>query len=113
MTTRRGVVVPASVVQRGPNGPYAFVIKPDGTVEMRPVKVAQTEAGETLLDEGLEAGQRVVVDGQYRLQPGSKVEAQGAPGRTPAGRPANRRRADRGGSANGPARRDNLTPQAP
>lgn len=90
LTTRRGVVVPASVVQRGPNGTYAFVIKPDNTAEMRPVKVAQTEAGETLLDEGLEAGQRVVVDGQYRLQPGSKVEIQGPAGKDPgrqAGRP--------------------------
>lgn len=84
LTTRRGVVVPASVVQRGPNGTYAFVIGPDSTVQMRPVKVAQTENGETLLDGGLEPGQRVVVDGQYRLQPGSKVEAQGG-GRKVAG----------------------------
>lgn len=80
-TRRDGVVVPASVVQRGPNGTYAFLIKPDSTVEMRPIKVAQTEGGEALLDDGLRPGERVVVDGQYKLQPGSKVEVQGGGGK--------------------------------
>ncbi len=75
LTTRKGgLVVPASVVQRGPEGAYAFVIKPDQTVAVQPVKVAQIENGEALIDEGLQAGQSVVVDGQYRLQPGSKVK---------------------------------------
>lgn len=75
LTTRKGgLVVPASVIQRGPEGAYVFVIKADETVENRPVKVAQIEDGEALLDEGLSAGERVVVDGQYRLQPGSKVK---------------------------------------
>ena len=75
LTTRKGgLVVPSSVVQRGPDGPYAFVIKDDQTVAVQPVKVAQMENGEALIDEGLQAGQAVVVDGQYRLQPGSKVK---------------------------------------
>jgi multidrug efflux system membrane fusion protein len=75
LTTRKGgLVVPASVVQRGPEGPYAFVIKEDQTVAVQPVKVAQIENGEALIDEGLHPGQEVVVDGQYRLQPGSKVK---------------------------------------
>jgi multidrug efflux system membrane fusion protein len=68
-----GLVVPASVVQRGPEGPYAFVIKPDQTVEIRPVKVAQIEKGEALIDDGLKPNEQVVVDGQYRLQVGSHV----------------------------------------
>ncbi len=117
-----GIIVPASVVQRGPDGAYAFVIvkgtnssdhaaspkgqvaassKPDsaaslkdpgpaGTpdpkakgkgganrpnlvVEIRPITVAQIEAGEALIDKGLAPGERVVVDGQYKLQAGSKV----------------------------------------
>jgi multidrug efflux system membrane fusion protein len=71
---KQGLVVPASVVQRGPNGAYAFVIKEDLGVEMRPVTVARIEQGEALIDEGLGAGERVVVDGQYKLQPGSKVK---------------------------------------
>ncbi len=75
LTTRKGgLVVPASVVQRGPDGPYAFVIKDDNTVEVRPVKVAQIEQGEALIDSGLKANERVVVDGQYKLQVGSHVK---------------------------------------
>jgi multidrug efflux system membrane fusion protein len=62
------------VVQRGPEGSYAFVIKDDQTVELRPVKVAQIERGEALIDSGLRPGEQVVVDGQYRLQAGSKVK---------------------------------------
>jgi multidrug efflux system membrane fusion protein len=69
-----GTVVPASVVQRGPDGPFAFVIKDDLTVQVRPLKVAQMVRGEALLDGGLSPGERVVVDGQYKLQPGSKVK---------------------------------------
>jgi multidrug efflux system membrane fusion protein len=71
----KAIVVRASVVQRGPQGAFAFVIKPDETVEMRPVKVGPIEQGQAVIDEGLAAGERVVVDGQYKLQPGSKVKA--------------------------------------
>jgi membrane fusion protein, multidrug efflux system len=72
-TRRNGIVVPAAVVQRGPQGTYAFVIKPDQTVEMRSIVVEQVQDGAALIADGLRAGERVVVDGQYRLQPGSKV----------------------------------------
>jgi membrane fusion protein, multidrug efflux system len=75
LTTRKGaIVVPSSVVQRGPQGTYAYVIKTDKTVEMRPIKVAQTEANVALIDSGLKAGEQVVVDGQYKLQPSAHVE---------------------------------------
>jgi multidrug efflux system membrane fusion protein len=62
------------VVQRGPQGTYAYVIKSDKTVEMRPITVTQTEANVALVDNGLKAGEQVVVDGQYKLQPGARVE---------------------------------------
>lgn len=76
LTTRKGgIVIPESVVQRGPQGTYAYVVKPDQTVEMRAIKVAQSEAGVALIDDGLRAGEQVVVDGQYKLQPGAKVAA--------------------------------------
>jgi multidrug efflux system membrane fusion protein len=73
------VVVPDSVIQRGPEGAFAFVIKDDQTVEVRPVKVAaprraQVGQGETVIEDGLKAGERVVVDGQYKLQQGSRVK---------------------------------------
>ncbi len=75
LTTRKGgVVVPMSVIQRGPEGPFAFVIKDDLSVEVRPLKLGQTEAGQALIEEGLRPGERVVVQGQYRLQAGSRVK---------------------------------------
>jgi multidrug efflux system membrane fusion protein len=92
-TKKNAIVVPSSVVQRGPQGTYAYVIKPDKTVEMRPIKVAQTEANVALIDEGLKAGEQVVVDGQYKLQPGAHVDLTSpqpqkpaAPGKPPIGR---------------------------
>jgi multidrug efflux system membrane fusion protein len=68
-----GLVVPASVIQRGPDSEFAFVINEDSTVKIQPVKVAQIEDGLALIDEGLSEGERVVADGQYKLQAGSKV----------------------------------------
>ena len=117
LTTRtNGLVVPASVIQRGPNGAYAFVVNRNSpaqpppeeqpttqnaglqfpnsdqpatnarsggrgnsggrremTVKIQPVTVAQIEAGQALIDSGLEEGDLVVVDGQYRLSDGSRV----------------------------------------
>jgi multidrug efflux system membrane fusion protein len=72
-TRHDGLTVPASVVQRGPKGIYAYVIKPDQTVEIRPITVAQVSEGQALIDSGLKANEQVVVDGQYKLQPGTQV----------------------------------------
>ena len=89
---RHGPVVPTSAIQAGPEGSFSFVIKPDGTVEARPVKVAATWQGEALVDRGLAAGERVVVDGQYKLRQGTHVidaPAQAAaPAKTAAAEPA-------------------------
>jgi membrane fusion protein, multidrug efflux system len=73
-TRRDGLVVPASVIQRGPNGTYAYVITPDKKAEMRPVQVGQIDGGQALIDSGLKEGEQVVVDGQYKLQPGAPVQ---------------------------------------
>jgi multidrug efflux system membrane fusion protein len=72
-TRHDGLTVPASVVQQGPQGAYAYVINPDSSVEIRPLKVAQVSDGEALIDSGLGANEQVVVDGQYKLQPGTHV----------------------------------------
>jgi multidrug efflux system membrane fusion protein len=84
-----GIVVPASVVQRGPEGAYAFTVNDDMSVKMAPVKVAQIDQGQALIDSGLNPGERVVVDGQYKLQPGSKVRPAEAPGSKPSGSKTN------------------------
>jgi multidrug efflux system membrane fusion protein len=73
-TRHDGLVVPASVIQRGPNGTYAYVITPNKTAEMRPVQVGQIDGGQALIDDGLQEGEQVVVDGQYKLQPGAPVQ---------------------------------------
>ena len=71
---RRGVpTVPAQTVQDGPNGSYAYVIKDDNTVERRPVEVAAVQDGIAVITKGLTPGEKVVVDGQYRLTNGSRV----------------------------------------
>ena len=72
-TRHDGLTVPASVVQQGPQGAYAYVVNPDSSVEIRPLKVAQVSDGQALIDSGLEANEQVVVDGQYKLQPGTHV----------------------------------------
>jgi len=74
-TRSGGIVVPASVVQRGPQGAYAFVIGADDTVKQRVIQVAQMDGGLALIDSGLKPGEKVVVDGQYKLQDGSPVTA--------------------------------------
>lgn len=79
-TRTNGVVVPASVIQRGPEGAFAFVIGKDEAVAMRPLKVAQIEGGLALIDNGLTPGERVVVDGQYKLQDESHVKSSKPPG---------------------------------
>jgi multidrug efflux system membrane fusion protein len=72
-TRKNGLVVPSSVIQRGPQGSYAFVIGADSKVKATPVRIAQIDAGYALIDQGLSAGENVVVDGQYKLQDGSQV----------------------------------------
>jgi len=78
LTTDSGaIVVPSAAVQAGQQGSYAFVVKPDKTVELRPVEVARTSLAETVVRSGLQAGETVVTDGQLRLVPGSRVSVKG------------------------------------
>jgi multidrug efflux system membrane fusion protein len=73
------VTVPSTAIQRGPDGLYVYVIKPDSTAAMQPVEVRQMVDGTAVIDKGLTAGTRIVVSGQYRLQPGSRVRVAAAP----------------------------------
>jgi multidrug efflux system membrane fusion protein len=74
-TRHNGLTVPAAAVQQGPNGAYTYVINPDSTVSIHQIKVAQISDGQALIDSGLNANEQVVVDGQYKLQPGTRVTA--------------------------------------
>ena len=66
--------MPSTALQRGPNGYYAYVVKPDSTVETRPLKVGQVSEGVAIVDDGVAAGEQIVTAGQYRLRPGARVE---------------------------------------
>ena len=82
-TQPNAIVVPSQAVNTGQQGQFVFVIKPDMTVETRPVTVVRTGNGQSVIDKGLAAGEKVVTDGQLRLVPGAKVELKQAVG-TPA-----------------------------
>jgi membrane fusion protein, multidrug efflux system len=67
------LVIPAPAIQRGPEGIFTWVVKPDGVVEARPITVGPTTADQTIVASGLAEGERVVVNGQYKLRLGSRV----------------------------------------
>src|SRR6185437_7646613 len=75
-TKKNAHTVPAQTVMQGPNGPYAYTINPDKTVDRKDVEVAITQDGVAVIDKGLDANDSIVVDGQYRLTKGSKVKDQ-------------------------------------
>jgi multidrug efflux system membrane fusion protein len=72
-------VVPAAAVQHGPQGTFAYVVKPDSTVEVRPVTVQLTQNNLSAISQGLAPGEMVVTDGQDKLQAGTKVETRTTP----------------------------------
>ena len=69
----KAVVVPSVAVQTGQQGTFVFVVKPDQTVEFRPVTVARLAGDETVVQSGVAAGDTVVTDGHLRLVPGSRI----------------------------------------
>jgi multidrug efflux system membrane fusion protein len=74
LTTRVGAtVVPNEAVQTGQNGSFIYVVKPDRTVESRPVTVGSRVDQDMVIESGLEPGETVVTEGQLRLAPGSRV----------------------------------------
>lgn len=74
----KAVIAPRRAVLTGQRGLYAFVVRPDGTVESRPVIAGNAMGEETVVEEGLHPGEQVVVDGQLRLAPGMRVEIRSA-----------------------------------
>ncbi|QGN00184.1 efflux RND transporter periplasmic adaptor subunit [Methylocystis parvus] len=72
-TVKNGVIAPSIAVQSGPNGNYAYVIKQDSVVEMRPITVLQTEHDTALIGSGLRPAEKVVTSGYSQLAPGMRV----------------------------------------
>jgi membrane fusion protein, multidrug efflux system len=73
-TRHDGLTIPASAVQQGPNGSFVWVIGPDETVQTRPVTISQISEGQALVDSGLQANEKIVAEGQYRLVAGTRVQ---------------------------------------
>jgi multidrug efflux system membrane fusion protein len=74
-TIKDAQLVPSQAVQISQNGPFVFVVKPDNTVDLRPVQQGQRQDGDvTVIERGLKPGETVVVTGQLALGPGSKVD---------------------------------------
>ncbi len=71
--TARGITIPHEAVQHGQDGLFVFAIKPDKTVERRAIKVALDDGAHTVLQDGVKAGEQVVVAGQSRIGPGTRV----------------------------------------
>jgi membrane fusion protein, multidrug efflux system len=72
------VLVPVQAVQSGQSGQYVYVVRKDSGIEMRPVKVSQQIDQDVIIDQGVHPGDEVVIDGQIRLTPDSKVEIKNA-----------------------------------
>jgi multidrug efflux system membrane fusion protein len=77
-TIKNAMLVPGSAVQIGQNGPYLFVVKADSTLDLRQVKPGQRHDDLTVILEGVQPGETVVVSGQLQLSPGTKVLAKEA-----------------------------------
>ncbi len=92
LTTLPGaVLVPAAAPQLSATGPFVYVVKPDATAELRPVRTGQRHGEQVVVSQGLSAGERVVVNGQLGVTPGGKVHeepvataAAAPPGAVPA-----------------------------
>lgn len=77
-TEAAAIVVPTPAVQAGPDGSYVYRVKPDQTVELRPVTVMRAAGHETVIRDGVAPGDTVVTDGHLRLVPGSRISVKGA-----------------------------------
>ena len=72
-TLRGAIVIPTGAVQRGPNGPFAYVVTEKATVAVRPITVAQQDDTQAVIASGLSSGERVVTSGFAQLTDGSRV----------------------------------------
>jgi len=85
-TLPKAVLVPAQATQDSSKGPFVYVIKDDSTAELRPVKLGQRQGDSIVIEKGLKAGERVVLNGQLGVMPGGKVHVDtGAPVSAAAG----------------------------
>ena len=89
-TRKNSTVLPTAAILRGPQGTFVYLVKPDKTVEARPVTISLAQGNTTAVSAGLNPGDTVVTDGQDKLQTGSKIEPRNsAPASTSGGNGGN------------------------
>jgi membrane fusion protein, multidrug efflux system len=72
------VLVPTTAVQQGPRGPYVYVVGPDRMAELRAVQLGQQLAEQSVISAGLKGGEEVIAAGQFRVEPGARVDVTSA-----------------------------------
>ena len=78
-TEKNALTIPAAALQRGPDGMFVYIVRPDSTVAQQPVTVANNSETVTVVTQGLERGQQVVTSNAFRLEPGALVRVLGSP----------------------------------
>jgi len=74
------LTIPASALERGPDGQFTYVVQADSTIKVAPLSVGEQSGDIVVIEKGLQAGDKVVASNQYRLQPGSRIRANSAKG---------------------------------
>ena len=74
-TRRNALIIPSAAVQHGPKGVFAYVVKADSTLEARPLQIGEDSGAVTVVEQGLQEGERVTTSNQYRLLPGLRISA--------------------------------------
>jgi multidrug efflux system membrane fusion protein len=82
-TDKNALTIPAAALQRGPDGMFVYIVRPDSTVAMQLVTVANNSETTAVVTQGLEAGQQVVTSNLFRLQPGALVRVLASAGKPP------------------------------
>jgi membrane fusion protein, multidrug efflux system len=70
---RQALTIPATALERGPDGPFTYVVQPDSTIKVALLTAGEQSGDVVVVEQGLQAGDRVVASNQYRLQPGSLI----------------------------------------
>jgi len=77
-TEKAAVLIPNQAAQISQKGPFVYVVKPDSTAELRPIKLGQRQGDQVVVTQGVAADEQVVLTGQMLVRPGGKVRVDGA-----------------------------------
>ncbi len=89
LDVRKGaVIVPLAGIQRGPQGTFVYLVKPDHTVDVRQVTLGPTSATDAAIEAGLSAGEVIVIEGVDKLRAGSTVQVRAPGGETAGAKPS-------------------------